>query len=147
MQQASGMSSTAQLVGAYVTAEAANFELFNQVAGINTQAAQLQDLIVQQQLLIGRLRLAQRLHPTCDHHHQTLPVQLQGMPGSGASRYTLAEGKCYAAYLSHLVALGLVSMMLLCKIAKPVGLVDRTEMRKTDCFGKTRLVLHVPSSS
>ncbi|DBB02415.1 TPA: Outer dynein arm protein 1 [Trebouxia sp. C0006] len=56
MQQAGGMSSTAQLVGAYVTAEAANFELFNQVAGINTQAAQLQDLIVQQQLLIGRLR-------------------------------------------------------------------------------------------
>ena len=48
---------------------------------------------------------------------------------------------------AHLVALGLVSMMLLCKIAKPMGLVDRTEMRKTDCFGKTRLVLHVPSSS
>ena len=24
---------------------------------------------------------------------------------------------------------------------------DRTVMRKTDCFGKTRLVLHVPSSS
>ena len=56
MQQAGGMGSTAQLVGAYVTAEAANFELFNHVAGINTQAAQLQDLIVQQQLLIGRLR-------------------------------------------------------------------------------------------
>ena len=48
---------------------------------------------------------------------------------------------------AHLVALGLVSMMLLCKIAKPVGLIDRIEMRKTDCFGKTRLVLHVPSSS
>jgi len=48
---------------------------------------------------------------------------------------------------SHLVALGLVSMMLLCMIAKPVGLVDRIEMRKTDCFGKTRLVPHVPSSS
>ncbi|KAA6426509.1 MAG: hypothetical protein FRX49_03619 [Trebouxia sp. A1-2] len=56
MQEAGGVSSTAQLVIAYVTAEAANFELFNQVAGINTQAAQLQDLIVQQQLLIGRLR-------------------------------------------------------------------------------------------
>ena len=40
---------------------------------------------------------------------------------------------------AHLVALGLVSMLLLCKIAKPVGLVDRIEMRKTDCFGKTRL--------
>ena len=48
---------------------------------------------------------------------------------------------------AHLVALGLVSMMLLCKIAKPVGLIDHIEMRKTDCFGKTRLVLHVPSSS
>ncbi len=33
------------------------------------------------------------------------------------------------------------------KLAKPVGLIDRIEMRKTDCFGKTRLVLHVPSSS
>jgi hypothetical protein len=30
---------------------------------------------------------------------------------------------------------------------KPVKLLDRTEMRKTDCFGKTRLVPHVPSSS
>ena len=48
---------------------------------------------------------------------------------------------------AHLVALGLVSMLLLCKIAKPVGLIDRIEMSKTDCFGKTRLVLHIPSSS
>ena len=48
---------------------------------------------------------------------------------------------------AHLVALGLVSMLLLCKIAKLVGLIDRIEMSKTDCFGKTRLVLHVPSSS
>ena len=45
---------------------------------------------------------------------------------------------------AHLVALGLVSMLLLCKIVKPL---DHIEMRKTDCFGKTRLVLHVPSSS
>jgi len=29
----------------------------------------------------------------------------------------------------------------------PVGLVDHIEMRKTDCFGKTRLVPHIPSSS
>ncbi len=48
---------------------------------------------------------------------------------------------------AHLVAQGLVSMMLLCKIVKPVGLVDRIEMRKTDCFGKTRLVPHKPNSS
>ncbi len=34
-----------------------------------------------------------------------------------------------------------------CMIVKPVKLVGRMEMRKTDCFGKTRLVLHVPSSS
>ncbi len=47
---------------------------------------------------------------------------------------------------AHLVALGLVSMMLFCMIAKPVGLVNRTKMRKTDYFGKTRLVPHVPSS-
>ncbi len=39
-----------------------------------------------------------------------------------------------------------VSMMLLCMIVKPVGLVDRIQMRKTDCFGKTRFVPHVPSS-
>ena len=56
MRQAAGFSSTAQLVEAYVTAEAANFELFNEVAGINAQAVQLQDLIVQQQVTIGRLR-------------------------------------------------------------------------------------------
>lgn len=56
MQHAGGMSNTAQLVEDYVTAEAANFELFNQVAGINAQAAELQDLIIQQQVSIGRLR-------------------------------------------------------------------------------------------
>ena len=48
---------------------------------------------------------------------------------------------------AHLVALGLLSMMLLCMIVKPVGLVDRIRMLRTDCFGKTRLVPHVPSSS
>ena len=58
MQQASGMGSKLELVDAYVTAEAANFELFNQVAGINAQAAELQDLIVQQQVTVGRLRSA-----------------------------------------------------------------------------------------
>ena len=36
--------------------------------------------------------------------------------------------------------------MLLCTIVKLVELVDRIEVRKTDCFGKTRLVPHVPSS-
>ena len=56
MQQAAGMSSVSELVEAYVAAEAANFELFNQVAGINAQAAELQDHIVQQQVMIGRLR-------------------------------------------------------------------------------------------
>ena len=48
---------------------------------------------------------------------------------------------------AHLVALGLVSMMLLCVIAKPAILVDRIEMRKTDCFGKITPVLHIPSSA
>ena len=48
---------------------------------------------------------------------------------------------------AHLAALGLVSMMLRCVIVKTVKLVDLIEMRKTDCFGETRLVLHVPSSS
>ncbi len=57
--------------------------------------------------------------------------------------YCLVESRGFA----YLVALGLVSMMLLGMIVKPVGLVDRIEMRKTDCFGKTRFVLHVLSSS
>ena len=48
---------------------------------------------------------------------------------------------------AHLVAPGLLSMMLLCMIVKAVELVDRSEMRKTDCFGKKRFVPHVPSSS
>ena len=55
-------------------------------------------------------------------------------------QHTIVKGS------AHPVAPGLVSMMLLCMIVKPVGLVDRIEMRKTDWFGKTRLVLHVPSS-
>ncbi len=33
---------------------------------------------------------------------------------------------------AHLVASGLVSMMLLCMIVNLVGLVDRIEMRKTE---------------
>ena len=37
--------------------------------------------------------------------------------------------------------------LLRCMIVNTVELVDRIEMRKTDCFGKTRLVPHVPSSS
>ena len=32
-------------------------------------------------------------------------------------------------------------------IIKTVSMVDVIEMRKTDCFGVTRLVLHVTSSS
>lgn len=63
MQQASGMGNKLELVDAYVTAEAANFELFNQVAGINAQAAELQDLIVQQQATVGRLRSAHVVLP------------------------------------------------------------------------------------
>ena len=49
--------------------------------------------------------------------------------------------------LAHLAALGLVSMMLHCVTVKTVKLVDPIEMRKTDCSGETRLVLHVSSSS
>jgi len=41
----------------------------------------------------------------------------------------------------------LSSMMLRCMIVKPVELVDCIEMGKTDRFGKTRLVPHVPTSS
>ena len=59
------------------------------------------------------------------------------------SSYCLVKLRGFA----HLVAPGLVSMMLLCMIVNPVKLVDRIEMRKTDCFGKTRRVPHVPSSS
>ena len=41
----------------------------------------------------------------------------------------------------------IVSMMLLCMVVKLIELVDRIKMHKTDCFGETRLVSHVPSSS
>ena len=41
----------------------------------------------------------------------------------------------------------LVSMILRRVTVKTVGLVDLVEMRKTECLGKTRLVLHIPSSS
>ena len=44
-------------------------------------------------------------------------------------------------------ALALVSMMLHCMIAENVELVDRIELCRTDCCGKTRLVPHVPSPS
>ncbi|DBA66319.1 TPA: hypothetical protein ACH3X2_14336 [Trebouxia sp. C0005] len=47
----------------------------------------------------------------------------------------------------HLAALGLVSMILPCVTVKTVESVDPVEMPNTDCYGKTRLVLHVPSSS
>ena len=40
---------------------------------------------------------------------------------------------------AHLVALGLISMLLLCKIAKPVGLINRIEMRKTDVLERQDL--------
>ena len=56
MRQAGGMATTSHLVDAYVAAEAANFDLFNQVASVNAQIAQLQQLTVQQQLLVERLR-------------------------------------------------------------------------------------------
>ncbi len=49
--------------------------------------------------------------------------------------------------LAHLAALGLVLMMLHCVIVKSVKFIDPVEMRKTDSFGETRPVLHVPSSS
>ncbi len=58
-------------------------------------------------------------------------------------RFCLAKSRG----LAHLAALGLVSMMLRCMTVKTVKLVDPIEMRKTDSFGETRLVLHAPSSS
>ena len=48
---------------------------------------------------------------------------------------------------AHLAALGLVLIILRCMIVTAVKLVYFSEMRKTDCFGETKLVLHVPSSS
>ena len=57
--------------------------------------------------------------------------------------FCLVKSKGFA----HLVALVLGSTMLRCMIVKTVELVDLIEIRKTDCFAKTRLVPHVPSSS
>jgi len=47
----------------------------------------------------------------------------------------------------HLVAPGLVSMMLHCVTVNIVVLVGLTGMHKTGCSGETRLALHVLSSS
>ena len=44
-------------------------------------------------------------------------------------------------------ALGLVTMMLHQVIVVNAVLLGHARMLRTDCFGKTRLVLHVPSSS
>ena len=40
-----------------------------------------------------------------------------------------------------------VSIILRCVIVKTVKLVKLIEVRKTDSFGETGLVLHIPSSS
>ena len=47
---------------------------------------------------------------------------------------------------AHLVALGLIPMMLQRVIVKTVELADITEMHKTDSSGETRLVLYITSS-
>ena len=45
------------------------------------------------------------------------------------------------------VALGTVSMMLHQMTAMNAASLDHTKMPGTDCFGETKLVLHVPSST
>ena len=44
-------------------------------------------------------------------------------------------------------ALGLVTMMLHQVTVMNAALLGHTRMLRTDCFGETRLVLHVPGSS
>ena len=44
-------------------------------------------------------------------------------------------------------ALGLVTMILHQVTVMNAALLGHTRMLRTDCFGETRLVLHVPSSS
>ncbi len=48
---------------------------------------------------------------------------------------------------AHLVALGLVSMMLRHVTVKTVALISHIGMHRRGCSGETRFVLHVPSSS
>ena len=48
----------------------------------------------------------------------------------------------YAAGMTVSDVLSMLGLMLHCVIVKSVRLVDLTEMRKTDCFGETRHVLH-----
>ena len=55
-----------------------------------------------------------------------------------------AESRALHTIVSTVI-LSTVSMMLRCMIVKTVELVDCIDMRKTDCFGKTRLVPYVPS--
>ncbi len=65
------------------------------------------------------------------------------MPNDRLTNNLLVESRGFA----HLAALGLVSMMLCCVIVKTVKLIGLIEMHKTNSFGKTRLVPHIPSSS
>jgi len=58
-----------------------------------------------------------------------------------------AQEKLAQTGFAHLAALGLVSIILRCVIVKTVQLADLIGMCNTDCFGETRLVPHVPSSS
>ncbi len=71
-----------------------------------------------------------------------LPVVMTTM-----SLYVQQDACMESRGFAHLVAPGLVSKMLRCMIVKLVELVDLIGMRETDCFGTTRLVPHVPSSS
>ncbi len=96
------------------------------------------------------------LHGCLHNHHHVLTSLLHEERNVKAKVLTnpslrleskIQDHNFYFVCSVHLVALGLIQMMLLCMIVKPVGLVDRIEMRKTDCFGKTRLCPHVPSSS
>ncbi len=91
------------------------------------------------------------LAPITYHHNSTASRHIFGLK-------KLVECKCHAPHhhiaslvksrgFTHLAALGLVSMILRCMIVKSVELVDLIEMCKTDCFGETRFVLHVPGSS
>ena len=57
---------------------------------------------------------------------------------------TIDRGCIMSYVLASKLALALGTCWV---IVKTVRLVDLTDMLKKDCFGETRLVLHVPSSS
>ncbi len=73
--------------------------------------------------------------------------QLQGMTEQVCQWCICKKRGVISRGCTHQTTLTLASMLLHYVIVQTVVLVGHMKMRKTDCSGETRLVLHVISSS